>query len=166
MPDIRKFMATVCVKSGTTRARLELADAARHGGPAGRYRVRIDRRWHDQPDGADASLLSPSVGLARGARPTAAAWLDPTDVGTLVAALLAGSSVPDAVPPRPDLPRGTRVSAPNGRESGGLPMRDSTRTATEPVLGYDGRWLVGVILCGRGVVMVPVDDLVVRDGVR
>lgn len=145
--DNRKFCATICVKSGTTRARLELADAARHGGPAGRYRVRIDRRWHDQPEGADA-------------------WLDPTGVGTLVAELLSGAGLPDAVPPRPDLPRGTRVSAPNGREVGGLPMRDGTRTATEPVLGYDGRWLVGVILCGRGVVMVPVDDLVVRDGVR
>lgn len=145
--DNRKFCATICVKSGTTRARLELADAARHGGPAGRYRVRIDRRWHDQPDGADA-------------------WLDPTDVGTLVAALLAGSSVPDAVPPRPDLPRGTRVSAPNGRESGGLPMRDSTRTATEPVLGYDGQWMVGVILCGHGVVLVPVEELTVYEGRR
>lgn len=137
MTDNRKFTASVCVKSGTTRARIELADAARHGGPAGRYRVRVDRRWHCQGDGA-------------------AAWLSAADVGALVASLLESGETPEDAPPV--LPRGSCVSVPNGRDIAGQPLRDITRTATEPVRGYDGRWLVGVVLMGRGTVMVPVED--------
>lgn len=139
--DKRKFLATICVKFGTHRTRIELAPAELHGGPAGHYRVRVGRRWRDLPEGGQA-------------------WLSPADVGALVAEMLGGG---EHLPPEPDLPRGSQVSVPDGRyDLLGEPLRTLTRTATAPVRLYGGQWCVGVCVYGRGIVMVPVNDCIRR----
>lgn len=50
--DNRKFCASISVRNGEERAKLELSPAPLHGGPEGSYRVRLARRWLDTEDGA------------------------------------------------------------------------------------------------------------------
>lgn len=50
--DNRKFCASISVRNGEERAKLELSPAPLHGGPEGFYRVRLARRWLDTEDGA------------------------------------------------------------------------------------------------------------------
>ena len=50
--DNRKFTASISVRRGDERAKLELSPAPLHGGPEGWYRVRLARRWLDTDDGA------------------------------------------------------------------------------------------------------------------
>lgn len=49
--DNRKFCASISVRNGEERAKLELSPAPLHGGPEGFYRVRLARRWLDTEDG-------------------------------------------------------------------------------------------------------------------
>ena len=48
-PD-KIFCGSIGVRFGTNRAKIELSPAENHGGPAGRFRVRLDRRWYDLDD--------------------------------------------------------------------------------------------------------------------
>ena len=50
--DNRKFCASISVRNGERRLKLELSPASLHGGPEGFYRVRLARRWLDTEDGA------------------------------------------------------------------------------------------------------------------
>ncbi|WP_319543177.1 hypothetical protein [uncultured Pseudodesulfovibrio sp.] len=61
--------------------------------------------------------------------------------------------------PVPDIPVGTVVRVPNGRELAGETQYDLSRTATRPVRLQDGRDHVVVSLLGRGMIHVPVDDI-------
>lgn len=140
MADGRRFVATVCVRHDTT-TRIELAPAQEYGGPDGRWRVRVDRRWHNLPDGTPGYLAA-------------------SDVGALVASALGGEA--SVVPAVPDLPRGTLVSAPAGPDGVGGERRELTRIVTVPYLLHDGDWHVGVHLYGRGTVLVRASDLKVR----
>ena len=49
------FCGSLSVRQGSRRVRFELAKAEAYGGPAGCYRVRVDRVWHDL-DGKPAKL--------------------------------------------------------------------------------------------------------------
>ena len=41
------FCGSLSVRKGSRRVRFELAKAEAYGGPAGCYRVRVARVWHD-----------------------------------------------------------------------------------------------------------------------
>ena len=77
-------------------------------------------------------------------------------------ATLLGETTPAAPELLPEIPVGTPVSVPNGRVVGGEAMRDVTRTATPPIREHTGRVMVGCYLYNRGMVFVPVDDLVFK----
>lgn len=140
--DKRKFCGSFSVRMSTgRRLRIELAQASDWGGPEGLYRMRVSRRWLDDPSGGPRFL-----GLYA--------------VAHEVAKLALGQE--DILPARPDLPRGSVVSAPNGRHLAGETQRDVTRTTTEPFRGFDGRWWVGVAIYGQGQIMLAVDDLVIK----
>ena len=49
--DNRKFCASIYVRNGEQRVKLELSPASQHGGPEGFYRVRVERRWLNTEDG-------------------------------------------------------------------------------------------------------------------
>lgn len=135
MADNRKFCGSISVRIGTRRVKLELSPAPLHGGPEGFYRVRQARRWVDAPDGGPRFF--DADGLARFAAQTA----------------LCGLEKPA---PAPEIPFPSRVSAkrPDGFYVG-------TWTNTEPILDYEGRWMVNVTLDGKRA-FVPVDDVIVR----
>ena len=42
-PD-KQFCGSIGVRFGTSRVKIELSPAENHGGPAGHFRVRLDRR--------------------------------------------------------------------------------------------------------------------------
>ena len=48
-PD-KKFCGSIGVRFGTILMNNDLSPAENHGGPAGRFRVRLDRRWYDLED--------------------------------------------------------------------------------------------------------------------
>lgn len=141
MAEHRKFSSVICVKTGAkTAAKIELFPAEQWLESAqGRYRLRINRRWHDFPEG----------GMA---------FLDARQVSDLVAGLATGES-PDLAT-APDLECGTPVSVPNGRILAGEAMRDVTRTATPLIRAYDGEWYAGVHLVGKGSVFVNAKDII------
>ena len=61
------FSGSLSVRQGSRRVRFELAKAEVYGGPAGCYRVRVDRVWHDldgKPAFLTPCLLYTSVGKA------------------------------------------------------------------------------------------------------
>ena len=141
MAEKRKFDSVICVKIGAkTMFKIELFPATQWSESAqGRYRLRINRRWHDLPDGGHA-------------------YLDMAQVALLAATLAEGQDI--SLPPAPSIPRGTAVSVPNGRTHCGVAWRDVTRTTTPPILAHDGRWYVGVIKYDQGQVFAAVDELV------
>lgn len=143
MAEKRNFCSVICVKtSAKSTVKIELFPSEQwEDGETGRYRLRIDRKWHDHPDGGNA-------------------YLDLVQIGTLAASLAVG--MPQALAPEPDLPSGSSVSVPNGRILCGQVQRDVTRTTTPPILAYDGRWYAGVLMWRRGTVMKPVDELIRR----
>lgn len=151
MAEKRKHTQSICVKiDAKTLFKIELfpagqwAESAQQSADlAGRFRLRINRRWHNMPDGGPA-------------------YLDLMQVGVIVAALAAGMDV--APEPAPNVPKGTRVSVPNGRMLAGEPLYDSAKTHTDPIRGYDGRWYVNVVLFDKGSIMAPVDTLIIREG--
>ena len=55
------FCGSLSVRQGSRRVRFELAKAEAYGGPAGCYRVRINRVWHE----ADGKTVSarPASGI-------------------------------------------------------------------------------------------------------
>lgn len=137
--DKRKFIASFSVRIDTRRARFELSPGPLHGGPEGSFRVRIDRRWHDGPDGGPifldrARLVDLVVGMALGDMPEPAQ--------------------------DPCIPRGTRVSV--RFEKGGVNRVEGGFTVAPAVLAHDGRWVVPVTMYG-GTRYIPVEDIVARE---
>lgn len=137
--DKRKFIASFSVRIDTRRARFEVSPGPLHGGPEGTFRVRIDRRWHDGPDGQPLFL----------------------DRARLVD-LVVGSALGDLQNPEPDpyIPRGTRVSVRFERD--GVNRVEGGFTAALAILAHDGRWVVPVTMYG-GTRYIPVDDIVFRE---
>jgi hypothetical protein len=125
-------------KEGKTKSKIELFFPLEMGE---RYRVRVNGRWH-QP-GRDSHV-------------------SPREVDDLIAAELGEITRAPAPEPKPDIRKHTSVRVANGKTVGGERLYDVTRTSTDPFQGYDGRWYVGVIMLGEGVVMVPVEDVEVR----
>ena len=133
--DNRKFCASISVRNGEERTKMELSPAPLHGGPEGFYRVRLARRWLDTEDGAPRFF--DRDGLARLAAELA----------------LCGLETPA---PAPDIPGNSRVSV---RRADGF--YEGTWTNTAPILDYTGRWMVNVSLGGKRV-FVPVEEVVVH----
>lgn len=133
--DNRKFCASISVRNGEERAKVELSPAPLHEGPEGFYRVRLNRRWLDTEDGASR-------------------FFDRNGIARLAAELaLCGLETPSQAP---SIPCNSRVSV---RRADGL--YEGTWTNTEPILDYAGRWMVNVSLGSRRV-FVPVEDIVVH----
>lgn len=133
--DNRKFCASISVRNGEERVKLELSPAPLHGGPEGFYRVRLARRWLDTEDGAPRFF--DRGGLARLAAELALCGLE-------------------SPAPAPSIPCNSRVSV--LREDG---LYEGTWTNTDPILDYTGCWVVNVSLGGKRV-FVPVEDIVVH----
>lgn len=133
-PD-KIFCGSIGVRFGTSRMKIELSPAENHGGSAGRFRVRLDRRWYDLEDRK--------------------LFLCADEVATLAAEFAAGGEIaPVAVP---DLPVKARVKVPRG-VPGASPYW-SGYVASAPIRADAGRWYVAVMLYG-GVELHPVDHLV------
>ena len=131
----RKFCGSIGVRFGTSRAKIELSPAENHGGPAGRFRVRLDRRWYDLEDRK--------------------LFLCADEVAALAAEFAAGGKIaPAAVP---DLPVKARVKVPRGIP--GASPYWSGYVASAPIRADDGRWWVAVVIYG-GVEMHAADTLV------
>lgn len=142
MAEKRKFESMICVKIGAKISfKIELFPAEQWAESAqGRYRLRVNRRWHNGPDGAPV-------------------YLDMVQIAALVGALAQGGDL--TLDPVPDIPRGSSVSVPNGRTWGGVVWRDVTRTVTPVIRAHDGRWYVGVIMIDQGTIFIPVADLII-----
>lgn len=133
-PD-KKFCGSIGVRFGTIRMKIELSPAENHGGPAGRFRVRLDRRWYDLEDRK--------------------LFLCPGEVAALAAEFAAGGEIAPVA--MPDLPVKARVKVPRG-----IPGASPVWTgyvASAPIRAADGLWYVAVMLYG-GVELHPVDHLV------
>lgn len=140
--DKREFLGSFSVRIGTDRIRFEIADATLFGGPAGTFRVRIDRRWHDGDEGRHL-------------------YLDRQGLSALVV-IAAMGSMPEPAE-APIIPRNARVSA-RIREDGNVRTTGGTVVAP-PILAHDGRWVVPVMMYG-GTRYVPVSDLTIHGGSR
>ena len=158
------FCGSLSVRQGSRRVRFELAKAEAYGGPAGCYRVRVDRVWHDL-DGKPAKL--PYWGPAGCYRVRInrvwhdvdgkTAFLTPKQAVGMAVMMTLGVFEPE---PLPDIPRGIRVSYQTASADGDMPERRETGwTMTEPIRAQDGLAYVGVSVYGRGVVMLPVNSL-------
>lgn len=133
--DNRSFCASISVRNGASRMKLELSPASLYGGPEDRYRVRLNRRWLDTEDGAPR-------------------FFDRDGLASLAAELaLCGLEAPA---PAPSIPCNSRVSV---RRADGF--FEGTWTNSEPILDYTGRWVVNVSLGGKRV-FVPVEDVTVH----
>lgn len=138
MRDNRKFIGSICVRIGTERTKLELSPASIHGGGDG-FRVRVNRRWLDAPEGG-------------------ALFVGPDRLSQLVADVaLGGMPVPE---PAPALPAKTRVSI--RRETDGIVWYDGAWTISPPIRAYDGRWYVAASLSRGSIEFVPVDSIIKR----
>lgn len=130
----RTFCASFSVRIDTRRVRFELAPAPEYGGPEGTFRVRVDRRWHDSPDGEP--------------------WFfDRAQLAGLVAGATLGV-LPEPAP-MPEIPVRSRVTVRQVRD--GEPCHEGGWTVSPPVLAASGRWVVAVNLAD-GTAFVPVDD--------
>lgn len=140
--DNRKFCASISVRNGEERTKLELCPAPLHGGPEGFYRVRLARRWLDTEGGAPR-------------------FFDRDGLARLIAELaVRGLETPA---PAPNIPCPSRVSVRYWKN--GVPCYYGTWTNTEPILDYAGHWVVSVSLDGKRV-FVPVEDVFVGGGRR
>jgi hypothetical protein len=141
MAEQRRYSRLICVWAGAKReCKLELFPSEQWpDGAPGRFRVRVNRRWLDAPEGGRM-------------------YLDQAQVGALLAERLGGPALQDGEVP--DLRRGQPVRVPNGRQAeDGSPLHDLTRVAGAPIRGFDGRWHVPVVLIGRGLVHVPATEI-------
>ncbi len=147
MSEKRKKISSFCLRNGATTIRVGLyeADQWEDGEPCC-YRVNIDGRWHDAPDGSRL-------------------WLDVEEIGVLVGKLmLYGTELPPppAVSPKPIVKRGQAVSLPCGPHTAkGEPLGSELgRIASEDVLlGHDGRWYVIAGGVTRRLGFVPYEEL-------
>lgn len=125
----------------TSRIRFELSPAPLHGGPEGGYRVRVQRRWLNGKDGSPR-------------------FFDRTLLAAMLADVVLGTF--GDLPPAPDIPAKARVSVRLNRD--GKEYYEGTWTTTPPILTFDGRWMVAVLLYGKGTVFVPCDDVILHTG--
>lgn len=133
--DNRSFCASISVRNGASRVKLELSPASLYGGPEDGYRVRLNRRWLDTEDGEPR-------------------FFNRDGLNSLLTELaLSGLKAPAPVPV---IPCNARVSVlrPDG-------FYEGTWTNTEPVLDYTGCWVVNVSLGGKRV-FVPVEKVIVH----
>ena len=134
--DNRKFIGSICVRIDTTYTKIELSPASIHGGGDG-FRVRVNRRWLDAPEGG-------------------VLFVGPDRLGQLIAGVaLGGMPVPE---PAPDLPAKTRVSI--RRETDDVVWHDGAWTVSPPIRGYDGRWYVAVSTARKGIEFVSVSSII------
>lgn len=133
-PD-KIFCGSIGVRFGTNRMKIELSPAENHGGPAGRFRVRLDRRWYDLEDRK--------------------LFFCPDEVAALAAEFAVGGEIAPVA--MPDLPVKARVKVPRGVP--GASQYWSGYVASAPIRADDGRWWVAVIVYG-GVEMHATDTLV------
>ena len=139
--DKRQFTISISAKVGDARRMLfEAAPAPLYGGPDGLYRVRIDRRWHESPDGEP--LFFDSVRLME-----------------LVRSVAFGSLEEPA--PAPALPAKARVSVWSVVD--GVKRYECGWTVTPPVRAFDGRWVVAVMLAGK-TAFLPVENVLYSKG--
>ncbi len=142
MSDRRKFCASISVRAGNSRVKLELAPASDYGGPEGFYRVRAARRWLDTED--RQPRFFEREGIAR------------------VAAEMALCAL-ETPAPALDIPYPSRVSVRLWK--GGLPYFIGAWTCTPPILNYEGVWVVAVSMDGT-TRFVPVEDVIIHKGGR
>lgn len=135
LPENVSFTSSISVRIGTTRRKIELSPAEQHGGPSGCWRVRIDRRWHDLPEGGHI-------------------YLTPDQLSNLITHLALGHS--EELASVPQIPTGTRVSVYTGK-AGASPLTGGF-TLTSPFRLYSGLWAVAVQLFS-GIEIRPVSDL-------
>lgn len=133
-PD-KQFCGSIGVRFGTNRMKLELSPAENHGGPAGRFRVRLDRRWYDLEDRK--------------------LFLCADEVAALAAECATGGEIAPVA--MPDLPVKARVKVPRGIP--GASPYWSGYVASAPIRAADGRWWVAVVVYG-GVEIHAADTLV------
>lgn len=145
MAEKRKFTASICVKiDAITAQKIETFPSEQWDASViGLFRLRINRRWLDLPEGGSA-------------------YFTRARIGELTAAMMVGGTLPEPAM-RPDLPRGSSVGVPC-RTLAGVQLYEITRTGTEPICGHDGRWYVHVHLLGQGNKFVPVDSLKIKEG--
>ena len=139
--DNRIFSGSISVRIGTKRIKIELSPVEIHGGADGFYRVRINRRWHDTPEGKPL-------------------FLDRAALEVLIGSFAMGDAVELLPKEAPDLPRNTRVSAKFWYKN--MPYSEGVFTATPPFRGFDGRFYVGVMTYAAGFIFVPVEDTTMR----
>ena len=144
MAEQRKKAASICVKNGAKSGTVELFCAPQWCGPVGMFRLRHNRCWVDGTHGTMRFFSQEDV----------CAYIAHCTFGTELCAENCANNAPY-------FPYKMRVSVPNGR---GACDRDVTTISTEaPFRGADGRWYVGAHIIGRGVVMVPCADVVVKE---
>ena len=151
MKDNRHFIGSICVRIGTERTKLELSPASIHGGGDG-FRVRVNRRWLNAPEGGPLFVGPDRLGQL-------GAWEyrdEHAGLGQLVADVALGG-MPSSEP-EPDLPVKTRVSI--RRETDGIVWHDGAWTVSPPIRGYDGRWYVAVTTAHKGIGFVPVSSVI------
>lgn len=138
--DKRKFEASFSVKVDTKRVRFELSPATLHGGSAGAYRIRIDRRWYDSPEG-DALFLTREH----------------------IARLLVDASL-NALEPLPPLPSDFRKYTRCGVTFMDKGEEVSARciVLSPPIRGFDGQYYVFVQAAGYGRFFAATDNITVR----
>lgn len=136
MRDNRQFIGTICVRIGTERTKIELSPASIHGGGDG-FRVRVNRRWLDEPEGG-------------------VLFVGPDRLGQLIADVALGGM--PALEIAPDLPAKTRVSI--RRETDGIVWHDGAWTVSPPIRGYDGRWYVAASMSNGGIDFILVNSVI------
>jgi hypothetical protein len=146
-PEKRKFAASISVRIGTQRIKIELCPADIHGGPQGFYRARAARRWID---GKDGEML----------------FFDRERLAVLLAQMafdgLAAAAGPwSPLGAAPDIPRNSRVSVKFSHK--GTSTVEGMRTSTPPIRAYDGHYYVGVYTYMAGFLFVPVKDVTLHE---
>lgn len=139
MNDNRKFTTSFSVRMGTQRTRVELSDALLYGGPEGLYRVRINRRWHDCPDGSPR-------------------FMDRAAIAELVVDLSLGGLTP--LPPCPAYHPKARMSV--RYMDDGVERCVQASPKSQPVRLYDGKVYVCVHTFDRGTWFAPWEDIIIR----
>lgn len=139
--DKRQFTVSISAKIENRRRMLfEASPAPLYGGPDGLYRVRIDRRWYNSPDGEP--LFFDSVRLMELIRTVAFGVLEEPA-------------------PAPNIPPKARVSVWSVVD--GEKRYECGWTVTPPIRAFDGRWVIAVMLAGKTVFM-PVENIIYHEG--
>ncbi|MDD2966642.1 MAG: hypothetical protein PHN64_03985 [Desulfovibrionaceae bacterium] len=138
----RESLASLSIRIAGKSTKIELFSAEEWDGDESSVRIRQDGKWLAGTHGKQTFFS-----------------LD--DAFALVRSLSLGEEAclesPQNMPT--NFTRGLRCSVPNGNYDG----RDNTRIDTEqPFRGYDGRWYIGCYVIGRGTVLVPCDDVIIK----